>query len=172
MTSSESKFKFEPKDIIICVFCGLAFVATIVFIILVSYPSSTTHYRGWNRRPTNHSTGVPLDLTQQEIADMERANMQIPDFTKETVAIMESNIHEWNVTCPYCNKYIPVGELRCGIFRHAYKLNQHASFIEVMKWKLRYNETFDLFCGGPFKIIDFNPPRPNKKRVVQCSYNE
>jgi hypothetical protein len=60
------------------------------------------------------------------------------------------------VICPYCNEYVWIEQINCGIFRHGiYKQNfeqiqPHASELEC---KRLVSEQLIYGCGQPFRVI-------------------
>ena len=64
------------------------------------------------------------------------------------------------IQCPWCNMYVWIEDIQCGIFRHGYDkdfkpIYPHASQVEC-ELKTFYG------CGKPFRIIGSD--------VVKCQY--
>ena len=68
------------------------------------------------------------------------------------------------ILCPWCNEYVFIEQLNCGIFRHATFINggyvnPHASEEECNSW-VKNGQI--MGCGKPFQIVN--------GEVKKCEY--
>lgn len=65
------------------------------------------------------------------------------------------------INCPWCNEYIIIEEVNCGIFRHGYDINYNQI---NPHGNMEYCISNTIYgCGKPFSIIN--------GIIQQCSYN-